>query len=204
MNWLPNDRRIRVAFVVVLSVLALGLVLDVAVTGTAPVGTPVSGHDAFDRLFNAGVRSLRDDRASQAVGYFRRAHRIRPTVPEVHVNLGYAYLKQKYFTAAERSFRTAIDLRREQVNAYFGWAESLEALGDLEGAVGAMRTYLHLAPKGDPFKTRAMAALWEWREALRLKRAHLAKQASQDVPLTGDGQAVEGNSRKPGSKGQAQ
>jgi len=174
------------------------------VTGTAPVGAPVSGYDTFDALFNAGVRSLREDRASQAVAYFRRAHRIRPLVPEVHVNLGYTYLKQKNYAAAERSFRTAIDLRREQVNAYFGWAESLEALGDLEGALGAMRTYMHLAPDGDPFKTRAMAAVWEWRETLRLKIAHPAKHASQDVPLIGGGQAVDGNSRKPDSKGQAQ
>jgi len=207
MKRIAKDRRIWVATVVVLSVLSLGLILDVAVTRTPPVGAPQGGHDQFDALFSAGVRSLREGRAAQAVGYLRRAHRIRPLVPEVQVNLGYAYLKLKDYAAAERSFRTAIGLRREQVNAYFGWAESLEALGDLEGALGAMRTYIHLAPDADPFKTRAMAAVWEWREALRVKRAGLAEQASQDRLLSTDGQAQSngrnGDWAMPGSKGPA-
>ena len=29
-------------------------------------------------------------------------------------------------------------------------------------ARGAMRTYAHLAPKDDPFRRKAEAALWEW------------------------------------------
>ena len=63
-----------------------------------------------------------------------------------------------------QSFQTAIDLRPTQVNAYWGLAVSLEGLCDIAGAMGAMRTYVHLAPADDPFLIKANAALWEWEQ----------------------------------------
>ena len=40
-----------------------------------------------------------------------------------------------------------------------------EALGDMPAALGAMRSFVHLAPPDDPFVTRARSALWEWQSA---------------------------------------
>ena len=181
-----------VAFVAVgVAILGLGLVLK-ALPGTTPVvsaprDTPNSIRRAFDASFKAGVTALQAGRPADAVEHFRKIHRIGPHVPQVQVNLGYAYLALKNFAAAERSFRAAIDLRPGQANAYYGWAESLEALGDLEAALGAMRTYIHLVPEGDPFKRKAMAAVWEWSGALKKRRAERRSSNAGKVGLeTGD------------------
>ncbi len=57
-------------------------------------------------------------------------------------------------------------LRSDQANAYYGLGVALDALGDRAGAVGAMRTYLHLARDEKPeHLSRARAALWEWQAA---------------------------------------
>jgi hypothetical protein len=58
-------------------------------------------------------------------------------------------------------------LRPEQANAYYGLAVALEALGDRPGALGAMRSFVHLAKEGDPWVPKARAALWEWQAAGR-------------------------------------
>ncbi len=50
-------------------------------------------------------------------------------------------------------------------------AESFEKLGDLEMALGAMHSYLHLTPEDDPYRRRAMAAVWEWQSALGREQA---------------------------------
>lgn len=56
---------------------------------------------------------------------------------------------------------------RGQVNAYYGLAEAPEGMYDLPGAIGAMRTYLHVAPAGDQYRRKAEAAIGEWQEALK-------------------------------------
>lgn len=47
-------------------------------------------------------------------------------------------------------------------------AVELEAQGDIGGALGAMRTFVHLSPPDDPYVRKARAALWEWQSG----RAH--------------------------------
>lgn len=70
--------------------------------------------------------------------------------PEAYVNIGFAYLEIKQFEQAKQVFNTALDLRNGQVNAYWGLAVSLEGLCDIPAAIGAMKTYTHLAKQDDP------------------------------------------------------
>ena len=63
---------------------------------------------------------------------------------------------------ARQRFEHAVTLRPHQANAYYGLALALEALQDYQGALGAMRTYVHLAPKDSPHLRRAWSAIWEW------------------------------------------
>jgi hypothetical protein len=58
-----------------------------------------------------------------------------------------------------------------QANAYYGLAITSEKLGDLEGAIGAMRSFLHLADGSTDKKhlRKARAALWEWEAQLTPK-----------------------------------
>lgn len=63
-------------------------------------------------------------------------------------------------------FESAIALRRQQVNAYYGLAIVLDELNDRPGAIGGMRTFVHLSkPDNDPCQRKAQAALWKWESA---------------------------------------
>lgn len=116
----------------------------------------------FDARFREAVRLLQAREHAQAAAALHRLLQAAPEVPEVQVNLGYAMLGLEKYAAARDTFRAAIHLRPGQANAYYGLAESLEALGDLPGALGAMKTYVHLNAPDDPFVRKAHAAIWEW------------------------------------------
>lgn len=128
------------------------------VTAPAPEGEPAG----FSEAFAAGITFLRLGDAHSAVQAFETARKANPHAPEVYANLGFAYLELNQPAASRAVFERASAIAPMQVNVYFGLAEALDALGDTEGAMGAMRTYLHLAPDNDPFRRRAMSALWEW------------------------------------------
>jgi len=87
-------------------------------------------------------------------------------MPEAYVNMGYAFIGLEEYGPATKAFERAIDLRLNQYNAYYGLAVALEGLGEYEAALGAMRSYIHLAPPDDPYITKARAALWEWEAQL--------------------------------------
>lgn len=116
----------------------------------------------FDARFHEAVRLLQAREHAKAARALHRLLEIAPQLPELHVNMGYAQLGLDRPGAARQAFESALNLRPHQANAYYGLAESLEALGDLPGALGAMRTYVHLSPPDDPFVRKASAAIWEW------------------------------------------
>ncbi len=148
-----------------------GPVLDEAVT---------KAH--FDSMFARGIAGLRAGDASAAAQAFDAAARLRPEVPAAQVNLGFARLELGQVEAATAAFQTAIALRPAQANAYYGLAEARERQGDLESALGAMKTFLHLAAEEDPFRRRALSAIWEWESALG--RHAPAATAGETAPPT--------------------
>ncbi len=164
---------------------------DVQVTRVEDPAADADKTPDFDGLFRAGVEQLREGHAHAALRTFEEARKHRPGVPEVYVNLGFAYLVLEVPDAARKSFEKAIELRADQPNAYFGLAESFEKLDDLEMALGAMRSYVHLTPEDDPYRRRAMAAVWEWQTALgrNVARADVSDTAS-DRAVTTDVRAV--------------
>lgn len=135
---------------------------------------------AFARYFHAGVESLRIGRPGDAAAMFEAARKLRPRVPEVHVNLGFAAVALGQHAAAAAAFSEAIALRPGQANAYYGLAESLMALGDTPRALGAMRHFLHLSRADDRFRRQAMAAVWEI-------EAKLAQERGQPQPADDHG-----------------
>ena len=90
---------------------------------------------------------------------------ITTELPQVYVNLGFAYLGLYDYNSAESAFERALELRADQANAYYGMAIVLEEKKQIEPALGAMRTFIHLADPEDKFVVKARAAIWEW-EAL--------------------------------------
>lgn len=98
-----------------------------------------------------------------ALTAFHQVLKLAPELPEAHVNMGFALIGLERWRDAASFFETAIELRRDQMNAYYGLAIALQAQGDLPGAIGAMQTYVHRAKQDDPFRNSAEAALAKWR-----------------------------------------
>ena len=136
--------------------------------------------------FQQGVVMLHAKRFEDALTAFHRVIELTPEMPEAHVNMGYALLGLQRYEAARDFFESATALRPNQVNAYYGLAEALEGLHDMPGALGAMRTYLHLAPAEDPYRRKAESAIWEWDEALRLQQ-----QKQQESPAANPGESAD-------------
>jgi Flp pilus assembly protein TadD len=117
--------------------------------------------------FDQGVALLHAKRYEFAETALSRVVELAPRVPEGYVNLGFAVLLQQRYEEAGELFNTAVNLRPDQANAYWGLALALEGLQDYEGALGAMRSYIHLSrTPDDPYLPKARAALWEWEAQL--------------------------------------
>lgn len=135
--------------------------------------------------FQQGVVMLHAKRYEHAMTAFHRVLELDPAMPEAHVNMGFALIGLQRFVAARDFFTSAIELRRQQVNAYYGLALALDELQDRPGAIGAMRTFVHLSQQDDPYRRKALSALWEW------------ESSPKTAGVTGDGRLA-GNS--PGQK----
>ena len=125
--------------------------------------------EEIDLRFKQGVIMLHAKQYEHAMTALHRVLQLAPTMPEAHVNMGFAMLGQKRYKEALDFFDGATELNRNQLNAYYGMAEAYEGLGDYRGALEAMEAWLHRAKQDDPFRRRAEAAVWEWRERLKQK-----------------------------------
>lgn len=140
----------------------------------------------IDERFQQAVMMLHAGQYEYAITALHRVIALSPRMPEAYVNMGYALLGLKRYKAAHDFFQAAIDIRPYQGNAYWGLAAALEGLNDLPGAVGAMRTYIHLAPsdpKSEDYVRRARAALWEWETTL--KRGPLPPEEAEFIARGG-------------------
>lgn len=160
-----KDLRTRVLAATVAGILLAGILIAF-VPGPGPRGAHPHAKE-IDQRFQQGVMMLHAKQYEHALTAFHRVLTLDPKMPEAHVNAGFALLGMNDAAAARAFFEGAIALRKEQLNAYYGLAVAHEKLGDLGAARGAMRTYAHLAPKDDPYRRKAEAALWEWESASR-------------------------------------
>lgn len=145
-------------------------VSDAAVS-TAAVGG-VAPDAELRRRFEAGVALLNAQQYAQAASALHRVIELAPRLPEAHVNLGFAMLGLQRPALARTAFENALALKADQANAYYGLALAHESLGDLELALGAMRSYLHLGrTENEAHLRRARAAVWEWQSQIAARRA---------------------------------
>lgn len=123
--------------------------------------------EEIDRRFSLGAALLNAKQYDAAASELHRVLELAPQMPEAHANMGFAMIGLQRYDLARDFFDGAIALRRDQLNAYFGLAVALEGLHDLPGALGAMRSYVHLSNADDPYLRKANAAIWEWEQELR-------------------------------------
>lgn len=112
--------------------------------------------------FEQAAIMLHAERFNEAMVALHRVLQLSPRLPEAHANMGYALMGLEDYEAAYDFFDSATELDPYLGNAYWGKAVVMEKLGNLEGALGAMRIYIHLAEPNDPYVRRARSALWEW------------------------------------------
>lgn len=131
----------------------------------------------LEERFEQAVAMLHAKKYDYAITALHRVIALAPRMPEAYVNMGYALIGMQNYPAARDFFNTALEIEPYQANAYWGLAVALEQMGDLEGALGAMRTFIHLSPPNDPYLRKARSALWEWESTL--KRGPLPKDEQQ-------------------------
>lgn len=170
----PGQRRdLRVPAIVLALTLVVGggLVLDRLPASDARLANAAHVREMkrkeIDTRFQQGLIMLHAKQYDHALTAFHRVLQLAPEMPEAHVNAGFALIGMKRFREAHDFFEGATVLRARQANAYYGLAIALEGMNDLPGAIGAMETYQHLTKADDPYRRKAEAAVWEWREALR-------------------------------------
>ena len=120
--------------------------------------------------FAQGVEMMRRKQFDFAAKAFHRVLALDPTLTEAHVNMGFALLETGDPVGAQRFFESATRLKRDQLNAYYGLALAAHAQKNHEVAVGAMRTWLHLAPANDPFRPQAEAKFDAMQRAFMMQR----------------------------------
>lgn len=174
------DVRIVALVLTLLLVVGGGYLLDRWINGggTADIATHVDQKrkQEIDQRFTQGVVMLHAKQYDHAMTAFHRVLQLAPTMPEAHVNMGFALLGQKRYKEALDFFDGATSLNPNQLNAYYGMAEAFEGVGDYRGALEAMEAWLHRAKPDDPFRRRAEAAVWEWRDKInRGKTSSLGK-----------------------------
>ena len=136
-----------------------------------------SGHSVQKRKeeielrFSKGVGLLNAKQFDAAASELHRVLELAPQMPEAHVNMGFAMIGIQRFATARDFFNAAIDLNVQQRNAYYGLAIALAGLSDLPGALGAMRSYVHLSKGDDAYLGKANAAIKGWEAELKKPQA---------------------------------
>ena len=147
--------------------------------------------EEIDRIFSQSASLLNARQYEAAAGQLQQVIELAPKMPEAHANMGFSLLGLQRYEMAKISFETAIEVRRDQLNAYFGLAMAQEGLRDLRGALGAMRTYVHLSKADDPYVRKANAAIWEWEEELKKTGSNATVLPGKGLPVNEKNAAVD-------------
>jgi len=170
-----KGRYLMVSLLLIIAIVISGWMLNAWMTQS--VGLPVSpdsyddGNAALQQMYTTAVRHMQLAEHEQALSIWHQLLQTNPEIPEVKVNMGFSLFELGKFVTARDFFIAAMEQNAYQANAYYGLAISSEKLGDLQGAIGAMRSFLHLADDStdEKFLRRARAALWEWESQLESK-----------------------------------
>lgn len=125
---------------------------------------------AIDLYFSNAIQYMQNKQYEQAIAEWHKILLLQPDIPEVQVNMGFSLYELGRYETAREFFISAIEHQVFQANAYYGLAMVSEKLGDIEGAMGAMRSYIHLASDDDTFIRKARSALWEWESQLKSEK----------------------------------
>lgn len=121
------------------------------------------------QILEAARKQIKAKRYDEAIVALHQARQRIMGNPTSYVVMGNALEGKKDYDTARDFYAAAIDRDPYMPDAYWGFATTSEALGELDAALGAMRSFLHVQPNADPQKLRivqARSALWEWEAKL--------------------------------------
>lgn len=131
---------------------------------------PGDAKDADARkLLSDAAKAIQTKRFDKALAMLDEARPQVQKFPESYLLVGRALEGKKDYTAARDFYNAALDRDPMLSEAYWGMATASEALGDLETALGGMRSFLHTVPNPDPNRLKvaqARSAIWEWEAQL--------------------------------------
>jgi tetratricopeptide (TPR) repeat protein len=125
--------------------------------------------DATARVLKAASDEIAAKRYDKAITTLHAARADIQHDPQSYLLMARALEGKADYETARDFYAAAIDRNTLLADAYFGFATSSEALGDLEAAIGGMRSFLHVQPDADPQKLKivqARSAIWEWESKL--------------------------------------
>lgn len=123
----------------------------------------------INRLLRAAEKSIRERRYDEAIATLNRAGPLNPTHAPTYLTMGHALAGKRDYAEARRYYEAAINFDPVYADAYFAHAAASEQLGDLETALGGMRSFLHTVKNADPYRlqvAQARSAIWEWEAQL--------------------------------------
>ena len=120
-------------------------------------------------LLRSAQKSIREARYDEAMTTLNRAGPLDPQHAPTYLAMGHALAGKRDFAQARRYYEAAINFDPLLADAYFAHAAASEQLGELEAAVGGMRSFLHTVKNPDPYRlqvAQARSAIWEWEAQL--------------------------------------
>lgn len=123
----------------------------------------------LDALKQLAREFIADNQPDQAAEVLLKATHLVPDDPEPFQLMGDVMMQRMRFAEAREYYESAIDRAPYRAEPYFGHATASEALGDLESALGGMRSFLHVVEDKDPYRLKvaqARSAIWEWESQL--------------------------------------
>lgn len=125
--------------------------------------------DPLRRVLDEAERQINEQRPEDAIRTLHAAHAQLRGQARAYLLLGRALEARNEPATARDFYEAALQRDPYMADAYWGYATASESLGELDAALGAMRSYLHTEPNPDPDRLRiaqARSALWEWEAQL--------------------------------------
>ena len=116
--------------------------------------------DHFDAVHLLGALSFQRGRLDEAADLLRLAMRLDPAAAEPCYHFGCVLQAQNRFSEAIGYYQLAIARRPDYAEAYNNLGNAHKELGDIAGAIAALRESLRLRPQDASTRSNLLLTLW--------------------------------------------
>ncbi len=128
-----------------------------------------------------------------SIASLRQAIALDPYNPQLYIQVGGVYYQLKMWDQAQNEFQIAAELKPDYSNAYYNLGHTLEAKGDLQGALGNYKTVAQLSQGNKQNLDQINKEI----AAIEAKIGNNNVQAKDVQPTTNDQSKLEVNGEQP-------